>query len=312
MKKVVVSILIILPLFLIVVISLLGQVYSDFNFVKVERVEVYDQNDNLLGKDKVFRIQKGDEVPLRVRVLPELATNKKFSFISSRDDVCSVLTSDEGVKVIGRGYGDALLTVTTENGNKTAVVRVVVSDDYVSGVKFSLEEIKLGVGEEKNLASDVLVLPETALDKRVSWYVPDEYKGILRVDSNGTISGLAEGEGYVTVKTTDGGFEARCRVIVIGGAPLYFEKPAGMQDLWTVSEKVFELGSYLRINVEGVTRDDVIFEIESGGKRATIDEKTGSVTFKEKGIVIVKAYVGDKNNPDYFVTVSLVYSAKKD
>lgn len=305
MKKTVFSILLILPLFLILVISLIGRVYSDFNFVRVESVRIYDKNDNLLQRDNVLHVQNGSETLVKVKILPELATNKNYSFVSSDESVCAVRISDEGVFVCGKAYGSALLTVRTESENKTAVIGVSVRDDFVSGVTLAAEELSLGVGEEKTLSA--VVMPETALDKRVSWFVPDEYKSVLSVDSDGTVKGLSEGEGEVVVRTTDGGYEARCRVKVTGGAPLYFDKSGGASDLWEIAESEFDLRACLRINADGIIAADVKFVIESGRKRATIDERSGVVSFVESGIVVVKAYVGDEADPQYYVTVSLNY-----
>lgn len=308
MKKTVFSILLVLPVFLILVISLIGRVYSDFNFVRVENVRIYDENDNPLERDNVLHVQRGNETRVKVKILPELATNKNYSFVSSDESVCEVRITDEGVFVCGKSYGTALITVKTESDNKTAVIGVSVRDDFVSGVTLSAEEISIGVGEEKTFSA--VVMPETALDKRVSWLVPDEYKDILSVDSDGTVKGLSEGDGEVVVRTTDGGYEANCRVKVVGVTPIYFDKPGGTPDLWEITESVFDLRVYLRINAEGVTADDVKFSVESGGKRATIDRATGVVSFVESGIVVVKAYVGDEDNPRYFATVSLYYSQK--
>ncbi len=303
MKKVVISILLVLPLFLIVVISLLGQVYSDFNYVAVEKVELYDEADDKLSRDKLFRLQKGEEKHIFVRILPQLATNKNYSVISSDETVCLVSSNENGLIVKGYNYGSALLTVTSENGNKTAVISVSVRDDFVSRVEFEASDVSIGVGEEKTLK--VNVYAETAVDKRVVFSVPDEYKDILTVDQSGTVRGIKEGEGYVVATTVDGKLEARCHIRVEGGAPLFFNKPEGAGDLWRIDNEVIDLKEYLVVNIDGKTIADVEFVIESGGKHATIDNGVLTVTAKNKAIV-VKARIIDGEN-DYSAMVTLIY-----
>ena len=303
MKKVVISILLVLPLFLIVVISLLGQVYSDFNYVAVEKVELYDEADDLLTREKLFRLQKGEEKHVFVRILPQLATNKNYTFVSSDENVCVAVSDEDGLSLRGENYGSALLTVTSENGNKTAVISVSVRDDFVSRVEFESSDVSIGVGEEKTLK--VNVYAETAVDKRVVFSVPDEYKDILTVDQSGTVRGIKEGEGYVVATTVDGKLEARCHIRVQGGAPLFFNKPEGAGDLWRIDNEVIDLKEYLVVNIDGKTINDVMFAIESGGRYATIEDGVLTVTVKNKPIV-VKAYVGGEL--DYSATVMLIYS----
>lgn len=303
MKKVVISILLVLPLFLIVVISLLGQVYSDFNYVAVEKVELYDEGD-LLTRDKLFRLQKGEEKHVFVRILPQLATNKNYTFVSSDESVCVAEIGEDGLVLRGENYGSAFITVTSENGNKTAVIPVSVRDDFVSRVEFESGEVSIGVGEEKTLK--VNVYAETAVDKRVVFSVPDEYKDILSVDQSGTVRGIREGEGYVVATTVDGKLEARCHIRVAGGAPLFFNKPEGAGDLWYFNKDVIDLKEYLVVNIDGKTVDDVKFTIESGSKYATIDNGVLTVTAKNKPIVVKARIVEGKN--DYSATVMLIYT----
>ena len=307
MKKVVISILLVLPLFLIVVISLLGQVYSDFNNVAVEKVELYGDADDLLTRDKLFRLQKGEEKHVFVRILPQLATNKNYTFVSSDESVCVAVSDEDGITLRGENYGSAFITVTTENGNKTAIIPVSVRDDFVSRVEFESNDITIGVGEEKKLI--VNVYAETAVDKRVVFSVPDEYKGILSVDQSGTVKGLGEGEGYVVATTVDGKLEARCRIKVEGGAPLFFNKPAGTPDLWYIDKNVIDLKEYLVVNIDGKTIDDVKFVIESGGKNASIANGVLTVATENKPI-IVKAYVGEGES-GYSATVTLMFVTQK-
>ena len=59
---------------------------------------------------------------LTATVLPDNATNKAVSWTSSNENVATV----ENGKVIAKTEGDAIITVTTQNGNKTATCEVKV------------------------------------------------------------------------------------------------------------------------------------------------------------------------------------------
>ena len=76
-----------------------------------------------LDKSTAKLTEKGQTVDLTATVAPENATNKKVTFATSNEAVATV---DANGKVTAVGNGTATITVTTEDGNKTATCEVTV------------------------------------------------------------------------------------------------------------------------------------------------------------------------------------------
>lgn len=80
----------------------------------------------------------------------------------------------------------------------------------VSEVRLSETTLELAVGDDFYLTATVL--PENAANKSVTWSCSPE--NVLTVYQSGQVVAMEEGEGTVTVTTTDGGHKAECRVYV--------------------------------------------------------------------------------------------------
>ena len=80
----------------------------------------------------------------------------------------------------------------------------------VTRVDMSPSSATMKVGETLTLTATVT--PDDATDKSVTWSSSDDK--IATVDEDGTVTAVAEGEAVITVKTTDGGYTAECKVTV--------------------------------------------------------------------------------------------------
>ena len=76
-----------------------------------------------LDKTTAKLTEKGENVQLTATVAPENATNKKVTFTTSNEKAATV---DANGKVTAVGNGTATITVTTEDGKKTAACEVTV------------------------------------------------------------------------------------------------------------------------------------------------------------------------------------------
>ncbi len=228
MKKVVALILIFLPIFLVFSISFMGRIYSAVVFVGVESVEFTDGLGETYTGGGQVKLGLGGQLKVGVRVLPELATDKRVYFESTDEAVCTV---DDGGLITGIGYGAASLTVRTASRSKTAVISVRVADDYAASVQLLLggqpldgqsPPVELRVSDRIDL--DAVVSPYTALDKRVVW--TSSRPDVAAVSANGRIIAAGEGSATVTATTRDGGHAASCEVVVSGHALIGFNSPA--------------------------------------------------------------------------------------
>ena len=153
----------------------------------------------------------GEEITLTPTIEPDDATNKEVTWQSNDASVAAV---DETGKVTGKAAGSATIIATTKDGGFKATCSVKVTDAGVSvtGVSLNESEIVMEVGDGAKLWETVT--PSTAANKKVTW--SSDKPEVADVDDNGNVEAKAVGEAIITVKTVDGGFEATCKVTVVG------------------------------------------------------------------------------------------------
>lgn len=158
---------------------------------------------------KEVSLMVGAKETLKVVVAPENATNKRVSWSSNKTDVASV--DGQGV-VTAHKAGEALVTVKSEDGGKTATCKVTVKAEKVAvtGVKLDKTEHTLAVGGTVTLVATVT--PEGATNKKVSW--KSDKTDIATVDENGKVTAVKAGVAKITVTTEDGKKTATCAITV--------------------------------------------------------------------------------------------------
>lgn len=146
----------------------------------------------------------GSSETLTATVSPDNATNKTVSWSTSDSGVASV--SDGLVTAVG--VGNATITVTTEDGGKTATCAVTVNPVEVTSVTLDQNTLSLTKGGTATLVATVN--PATATNKTVTWSSNDA--NVATVDVNGKVT--AVGGGSATITATAGGKSATCDVTV--------------------------------------------------------------------------------------------------
>ncbi|MDR1841304.1 MAG: Ig-like domain-containing protein [Holophagales bacterium] len=154
----------------------------------------------------------GQTRTLAAAVLPSDATNKEVTWTSSAPGIANVANGT----VTAVAPGQATITVTTEDGDKTAACAVTVtpSVDSVSVYPFT---VALQVGRTQVLTANVL--PVNARNKDVTWTssAPD-----IAAVANGTVTAVGPGLATITVTTVDGNKTAACAVAV---TPIAYSNP---------------------------------------------------------------------------------------
>lgn len=89
----------------------------------------------------------------------------------------------------------------------------------VTGVTVSPEEIELRPGDSKTLTKTIE--PDNATNKNVEW--SSNKPDVAKVDNNGKVTAIDEGEALITVTTEDGNWTATCKVTVKKDAPVVEE-----------------------------------------------------------------------------------------
>jgi len=156
----------------------------------------------------------GKTETLTATVTPSDATNKIVIWTSS-DPLIVELESPLSGLITAIAPGTATITVTTEDGGKTASCTVIVSNISVSGVSLNKSSTSLFVGNTETLSATVT--PSDAANKNVTWNSSNST--IATVSADGLVTGISVGTAVITATTVDGGKTASCTVTV-GNVPV--------------------------------------------------------------------------------------------
>lgn len=157
---------------------------------------------------ETLEIGVGSSGALSATVSPADATDQSVSWSSSNESVATVA---DGI-VSGVAAGNATITVTTTDGNKTATCAVTVKANTiaVTGVTISPADSK-SVALNESLTFTATVAPSTATTKDVTWSSSDESVATI---TNGVVTLKKAGTTTITVTTVDGDFTASCDLTV--------------------------------------------------------------------------------------------------
>jgi len=154
----------------------------------------------------------GSTTQLLATVLPTIATDKGVTWSSSNTGKATVNAS--GV-VTGVATGSTTITVTTDDGAKTATCAVtVVTSVPVTGVGLNQSTAFLATGSTLQLTATLS--PTNATNSAVTW--SPLTGSIARVSTGGLVTAVGPGTVNIVVTTTDGSFTATCAVTVYSGA----------------------------------------------------------------------------------------------
>jgi uncharacterized protein YjdB/alpha-tubulin suppressor-like RCC1 family protein len=153
----------------------------------------------------------GGQERLTATVQPSNATDTTVIWSSSNSAVASVWTNI----VTGVSVGTAEITVTTQDGGKTATCTVTVTPVAVTGVSM-MTTATLLVGNQAQFYA--AIMPSNATNKPVTW--PSSNSAIASVSASGIVRGVGAGTAAITATTQDGGKTATCTVTVADPAPL--------------------------------------------------------------------------------------------
>lgn len=154
-------------------------------------------------------LTEGETETLTATVKPDNADNKKVTWSSDKTEIATV---DGAGKVTAVKPGEAVVTVTTEDGGKTATCKVTVKAKVVpvTGVDVKPWVMTLSVRGTSKLS--YTIRPADATNQNVKW--ESESPSVATVDSEGNVKGVAAGTAKICVTTEDGGFKSYCTVTV--------------------------------------------------------------------------------------------------
>ena len=154
-------------------------------------------------------LTEGETETLTATVRPDNADNRKVTWSSDKTEVATV---DGAGKVTAVKAGEAVVTVTTEDGGRTATCAVTVKAKTVSVTEVTLDRAELTLTEGETETLTATVRPDNADNRKVTW--SSDKTEVATVDGAGRVTAVKAGEAVVTVMTEDGGKTASCKVTV--------------------------------------------------------------------------------------------------
>ena len=112
----------------------------------------------------------GDSETLTATVTPADAENQKLTWSSDKPAVATV---DDNGKVTAVKAGEATITVTTQDGGKTATCRVTVSDREIKVTGVTLNKSTLSLIEGGSETLTATITPADATNQNVAWTSSD-------------------------------------------------------------------------------------------------------------------------------------------
>ena len=222
-------------------------------------------------------LTEGDEITLAATVKPDNATNKGVSWSSSDPSVASV---SEG-KVTALKPGKATITVTTDDGGRTATCEVTVNAKVYPVESVSLDRTSAELTEGDEITLTATVKPDNATNKSVSWKSSDPSVASV---SEGKVTALKPGKATITVKTDDGGRTATCEVTV--NAKVYPVKSVSLDLTYIEIEVGNEITITATVYPSYATNQNLIWT-SSDSSVATVSK--GKIKALKAGFAVIKA-----------------------
>ena len=172
------------------------------------KAKVVNVTDVTLDKTELT-LTEGETGTLTATVKPDNADNRKVTWSSDKTEIATV--GGDG-RVTAVKPGEAVVTVTTEDGGKTATCKVTVKAKAVSVTEVTLDRTELTLTEGEAETLTATVRPDNADNRNVTW--SSDKTEIATVDGAGKVTAVKAGEAVVTVTTEDGGFRSGCTVTV--------------------------------------------------------------------------------------------------
>lgn len=120
------------------------------SFVSCEKEEEFIKVTDISININSVIIVEGDTLMINALVVPSNASNKNLSWSSSNDNIVTV---DNSGLISAKNVGEATITVSTQDGNSSAVVSIKVIESWISLSQIVIESSLNGGTYEVSLGS---------------------------------------------------------------------------------------------------------------------------------------------------------------
>ena len=195
--------------------------------------------------------------------------------------------------------------ITVKYKGKEAKFKVIVNGIPVTGIEIDNTTLSLVKGKEGNI--NVTIKPETADNKNVTVESSDEDIATVDIDTETNkiiVTGEEEGEATITITTKDGGYEAKCNVVVHNNITGIEVTKAPTKTSYIKGEELNLEGIEITATYEDGTRKIIELPEESfiGYDADTVGEQTITVKYAEEITTTLNVTVVEKQLTEIKVT----------
>ena len=254
------------------------------------RIKAYTDNSDIktvavesVSLDKTEAVLKEKEtVKLNATVLPENADNKNVHFTSDNDAVAAV---DDNGLVTALSSGEAVITVITEDGKKTAKCKITVEKEIIQLKTITITNAPAELEKGAQVQLGIKYIPDnTTQSKSVEWKTSDA--SVAVVSSTGLVTAKKTGTVTITaVSKADSSIQSKVTIKVLSHiTDVTVTGPSGT--LYTDTKYKFTA----KITPDDTTDNKTVIWSVSDSNIAQI-AKDGTLSFKKAGTVDVIATV---------------------
>ena len=263
-------------------------------------VTVKQQPEEITLNKADINLKTGNYVTITPTVLPSTVNDRTVTWTSSDPSVARVSTAG---RVTAVAPGVAIITCESKTHPEVFAQAVVTVYQPVTKIAFNEKNPTVGVGESIRLSWDVA--PDTATDTSVTLSTNKE--NVLRVEQDGTVTGLKRGEAYVYATANDGsGKKATIKVQVTqpvqGVSIKYDEVSVGVGEKVT-NTAIFNPTDASITKMQWYVEDASIASVSGTGSKATVTGRswgeTNVIGVTEDGsyVTTFKVSVGNLDQP---------------
>lgn len=231
-----------------------------------------------LSKTTVSMIE-GESEAITAAITPINASNKRVTWKSSDE---SIATVDSYGKVQALKAGSSTITVTTEDGNKTATCNVTVVTEAVAVDGVSLDKSSLTLDEGLSEYLAITISPVNATNKKFTWESSDDT--VASVDGDGKVTTYKAGSATITVATNDGNKTATCivtvKAVIVAVTDVSLDKTSMslvQGNSRTLTATIVPVNATNK-KVEWKSSDNTIATVDSNGKVTAVNAGTATIT----------------------------------
>ena len=254
------------------------------------RIKAYTDNSDIktvavesVSLDKTEAVLKEKEtVKLNATVLPENADNKNVHFTSDNDAVATV---DDNGLVTALSSGEAVITVITEDGKKTAKCKITVEKEIIQLKTITITNAPAELEKGAQVQLGIKYIPDnTTQSKSVEWKTSDA--SVAVVSSTGLVTAKKTGTVTITaVSKADSSIQSKVTIKVLSHITgVTVTGPSGT--LYTDTKYKFTA----KITPDDTTDNKTVIWSVSDSNIAQI-ATDGTLSFKKAGTVDVIATV---------------------